>query len=271
MFHFHKTIALIFSLLIALPIVQAQELLVRDYTYKMVSTELSPKEALKKAVRDALVTCVQEHMGTQVMNLTQFEKQEKNKNYQERFNEYTQQVSFGFVRKYKVKDSLTQFDANKLVLETRITLDITLFKPESDNDLGFIASTGKATFRNGEIAKIDYSVKIPSYVYLFDLNYKNQYCLIYETQGSVEAGKQFQFPEPGMIFELAMTKEDENDFEFGSFVMVASEKPVNFGVKAAISNNWNFDCLDFEKFFKTCSAIKKDHSIVYIPYCIMEK
>lgn len=265
------TIALILSLLIASPVAQAQEFLVRDYAYKMVSTDLSPKEALRKAVREALVACVQEHMGTQVMNLTQFEKQEKNQQYQERFNEYTQQVSFGFVRKYKVKDSLTQFDAGKLVLETRITLDITLFKPDSENDLGFSATTGKATFMNGEAAKIDYSVKIPSFIYLFDLNYKNQYCLIYETPQPVEAGKKYLFPEPGMIFELAMTKEDENDYEFGSFVMVASEKPVNFGVKAAISNNWNFDCLDFEKFFKTCSAIKKDHSIIYLPYSIMEK
>ena len=74
--------------------------------------------------------------------------------------------------------------------------------------------------------------------------------------------------EKGMSFELSMAKEDKNDFEFGSFVVIASVKPVNFGVLAADANHSNCNYMDFNKFFSVISGIKKDFSIMYLPYCI---
>ena len=67
---------------------------------------------------------------------------------------------------------------------------------------------------------------------------------------------------------MAMTKEDKKDFEFGSFLMIASAKPLNFGVTAIIDNHNECTYIDFNKFFSIISAIKKDHSIIYLPYCI---
>lgn len=249
----------------------AQEVTIRDYSYRLVTTDLSARQAIQRATREALVACVQENLGTRVMNLTVLEKQEKNRQYQEKFNEYSRQVSYGFIRNYRIRDTLSHFDPSTLTLETRITLDITLFNPESDNDLGLMVTTGKTSFITGESARIEYSLKKPAYIYIFDLNYRNEYCLIYESRTPVVENTPLVFPEPGMVFELAMSKEDHNDFEFGSFLMVASVKPVNLGVKAAIQNNWKFDCLDFNAFFGIISAIKKDHSISYLPYCIENK
>lgn len=249
---------------------QAQEFVVKNYHYRFISTELSPKAAIQQATREALTACVQENLGTQVMNLTRMEKQEDNRRYTEKFNEYTQQISNGFIRRFKITDTVSVFNQESLSLETRITLDITLYKPEGDNELGLSATTGKATFANGEAAEITYSVKVPAYIYLFDLNYQNEYCLIYESKEPVRANETMTFPKAGMIFELAMTKEEKTEYEFGSFLTVASEKPINFGVRAGVDNNWKFDCLAFDRFFKVISGIKKDYSITYLPYCIEE-
>lgn len=253
------------------PVATAQETTIRDYSYRLFTTDLSPRQAIQRATREALVACVQEKLGTRVMNLTVLEKQEKDRKYQEKFNEYCQQVSYGFIRNYRIKDTISQYEPSTLTLETRITLDITLYNPESDNDLGLMVTTGKTSFRNGEPATIRYSMKKSAYIYIFDLNYRNEYCLIHESPAPVQENTPLVFPEPGMVFELEMVKEDENDFEFGSFLMVASQKPVNFGVKAATKNNWRLECLDFNTFFSITSAIKKDHSISYLPYSIENK
>lgn len=265
------TLAMGWLMVIAVPEANAQEMTVRDYSYRLITTDLSPRQAIQRATREALVACVQENLGTRVMNLTVLEKQEKDRNYQEKFNEYSQQVSYGFIRNYRIKDTISQFEPSTLTLETRITMDITLYNPESDNDLGLMVTTGKTSFGNGEPATIRYSLKKNAYIYIFDLNYRNEYCLIHESPEAVQENIPLVFPEPGMVFELEMVKEDDNDFEFGSFLMVASLKPVNFGVKAATKNNWKFQCLDFNTFFGIISGIKKDHSISYLPYCIENK
>ena len=67
---------------------------------------------------------------------------------------------------------------------------------------------------------------------------------------------------------LAETKEDKSDFEFGSFVIIAAAKPINFGVPAADVNQSNCTYLDFNKFFSIISGIRKEFSIMYLPYCI---
>ncbi|MEI7727162.1 MAG: hypothetical protein WCK09_18780, partial [Bacteroidota bacterium] len=106
-----------------------------------MSTELSAKEAIGQARKEALAACVQENLGTQVMNLTRLEKQENDKKYLEKFNDFTQQISNGYVRRYVMKDTSSVYDPKTLSLETRITLDITLYKPENDNSLGLFASS----------------------------------------------------------------------------------------------------------------------------------
>jgi hypothetical protein len=258
-------------LIFILPLISsAQEFVVKNYKYRLVSTELSPKAAIQQAKSEALTACVQENLGLQVMNLTRMQKQDDNQRYTEKFNEYTQQISNGFIRRFKIIDTVSTFNQETLSLETRITLDITLYKPEGENELGLTATTGKANFKTGETAEINYSVKESAYIYLFDLNYWNEYCLIYESKEPLKANVTTTFPTAGMIYELAMTKEEKNDYEFGSFVMVAAEKPMNFAVRAGVDNNWKFDCLAFDRFFQVISAVKKHYSISYLPYCIEE-
>lgn len=258
------TIIIIFLTIFAL----GQEFVVKNYKYRLVSTELSPKEAIQQARIEALTACVQENLGAQVMNLTRLEKQENDKQYMEKFNDFTQQISNGYVRSFKIKDTTSTYDPNTLSLETRITLDVTLYKPENNNEVGLFASSDKTTYRNEESALISYSLKEPAYFYLFDLNYRNEYCLIYETRDPVPANQQMTFPDQRMIFKLTMAKGDKNVFEFGSFAVIASIKPVNFGVPAGVDNNWNCTFISFDRFFKVISGIKKDYSITYLPYCI---
>jgi len=246
----------------------AQEVVVKNYHYRLVTTELSPKQAIRQALKEALAACVQENLGTQVMNLTRLEKQENDSKYMEKFNDFTQLISNGYVRRFVVKDTVSGYDQKTLSLETRITLDITLYKPESDNPVGLYVSTDKTTYKNENKARVTYSVKKPSYVYLFDLNFRNEFCLLYETTGTMPANKTMMFPENENAFSLAMTREDKSDFEFGSFVVLATGKPVNFGVPSVVENNWNCTYLDFARFFSILSGIKSDYSIMYLPYCI---
>ena len=76
------------------------------------------------------------------------------------------------------------------------------------------------------------------------------------------------FPENQMLFNLTMAKEDKSEFEFGSFVIIAAVKPVNFGIPSVVDNHFTCTYLDFAKFFSIISTIKKDYSIIYLPYCI---
>ncbi|MEI6435025.1 MAG: hypothetical protein WCP32_09290 [Bacteroidota bacterium] len=258
------TFIIVFSTFFAI----GQEFVVKNYKYRLVSTELSPKEAIQQARKEALTACVQENLGAQVMNLTRLEKQENNLQYMEKFNDFTQQISNGYVRRFKIKDTISTYDPNTLSLETRITMDVTLYKPENDNEVGLFASTDKSTYRNEESAAISYSLKKPAYFYLFDLNYLNQYCLVYETREPMPADQPITFPDQKMIFQLTMAKGDENAYEFGSFVVIAAVKPVNFGVPAGVDNNWKCSYIEFDRFFQVISEIKKDYSIAYLPYCI---
>ena len=246
----------------------AQEIIVKDYQYRLVSTELSPKQAIQQARKEALATCVQEKLGTQVMNLTRLEKQEGDKKYQEKFNDFTQQISTGYVRRYVMKDTSSVYDQKTLSLETRIILDITLYKPENDNSLGLFASSDKSTYKNDESAMVTFSIKNPAFFYLLDLTFNNEFCLLHESKEPVPENKTVIFPEKRMSFSLSMAKEDKSDFEFGSFVIIASVKPINFGIPAADVNHSNCTYLDFNKFFSIISGIKKDYSIMYLPYCI---
>jgi hypothetical protein len=251
---------------------RGQEFVVKDYKYRLVSVELSPRQAIEQAKKEALAACAQEQLGVQIFNLVQLQKQESDLKYKEKFTEFTQQFSLGFIRKYKTKDTSSSFDPVSLAMETTVTMDITLYKPENDDDLGLSADLEKSVFIDGEAAIVSYSLKKQGYIYLFDLNFKNQYCLIYETHEAVIPDKEMTFPSSSSIFELAMTKEEtEGNTEFGSFVLVASEKPYNFGIKAAIENQWQIDCLDFDRFFKVLKNRKNDHSIFYLPYCIENK
>jgi hypothetical protein len=252
-------------------ICMAQEITIKNYSYRFVSTELSPKQAIQKAKKEALAACVQENLGVGVMNLTQFVKQQSDRDYSEKFSEFTQQISLGFIRKYRTKSTSSRFDEEKLALETTVVLDITIYKPKESDDLGLSATTGQSTFIDGDAATISYSVKEPSYIYIFDLNHRNQYCLIHETESKITENQKYIFPESSMPIELAMTKEAPDEFEFGSFVIMACGKPVNFQIKPAIKNQWKFECLDFDKFFGKINGIKSDHSIVYLPYCIETK
>ncbi len=246
----------------------AQEIVIRDYHYRLITTELSPRQAIQQARKEALAACVQENLGTQVMNLTRLEKQENEKKYSEKFNDFTQQISNGYVKRYVMKDTSSVYDNRTLSLETRITLDITLYKPENDNSLGLAASCNKSSYKNEEPAEITLSVKNSAFFYLLDLTYNNEFCLLHESKIPVPENYTLIFPEKGMSFELSMAKEDKNDFEFGSFVVIASVKPVNFGVLAADANHSNCNYIDFNKFFSVISGIKKDFSIMYLPYCI---
>jgi hypothetical protein len=245
-----------------------QEMVVKNYRYRLVSTELSPKQAIQQSIREALAACVQENLGTQVMNLTRLEKQENDRKFMEKFNDFTQLISNGYVRRFVVKDTVSAYDQKTLSLETRITMDITLYKPESDNPAGLYVSTDKTTYKNDNQARLTYSLKQASYVYLFDLNFRNEFCLLYETKDRVAENKTMVFPESRMSFTLAMTKEDKSDYEFGSFVVLATEKPINFGVPSVVENNWTCTYVDFTRFFSIISGIKKDYSIMYLPYCI---
>ena len=246
----------------------AQEMVIKDYHYRLVSTELSAKEAIGQARKEALAACVQENLGTQVMNLTRLEKQENDKKYLEKFNDFTQQISNGYVRRYVMKDTSSVYDPKTLSLETRITLDITLYKPENDNSLGLFASSDKSTYKNDESAMVTFSVKNPAFFYLLDLTFINEFCLLHESKEPVPENKTVIFPEKRMSYSLSMSKEDKSDFEFGSFVIIASAKPINFGIPAADVNHSNCTYLDFNKFFSVISGIRKDFTIMYLPYCI---
>ena len=246
----------------------AQEIVIKDYHYRLVSTELSAKQAIQQARKEALVACVQENLGTEVMNLTRLEKQENDKKYNEKFNDFTQQISNGYVRGYVMKDTNSVYDSKTLSIETKITLDITLYKPENDNSVGLFVSSDKSTYKNEESAKVTYSVKKPTFFYLLDLTFNNEFCLLHESKEPVPENKTVIFPEKRMSFSLSMAKEDKSDFEFGSFVIIASVKPINFGIPAADVNHSNCTYLDFNKFFSIISGIKKDYSIMYLPYCI---
>lgn len=246
----------------------AQEIVVKDYHYRLVSTELSAKQAIQQARKEALAACVQENLGIQVMNLTRLEKQENDKKYLEKFNDFTQQISNGYVKRYVMKDTSSTYDPKTLSLETRITLDITLYKPENDNTVGLYSSSDKTTYKNEGSAQITYSVKQSAYLYIFDLTFQNEFCLLHETKEPVPENKTIVFPEKRMLFELTMAKEDKSDFEFGSFVIVAAVKPINFGILAATDNKSNCTYMDFNKFFSIISGIRKDYSIMYLPYCI---
>ena len=246
----------------------AQEMLIRDYRFRLVSTELSPKQAIQQAIKEALARCVQENLGTQVMNMSRLEKQEHDTKYTEKFNDFTQQISNGYVKRYLMKDTSSVYNDKTLTLETRITLDISLYKPENDNLVGLFASSDKSAYKSGESAQVSFSVKNPAFFYLLDLTFNNEFCLIHESKEVIPGNTPTIFPEKRMSFELSMAKEDNSDFEFGSFVIIASVKPVNFGVPAADVNNSNCIFLDFNKFFSIISGIRKDYSIVYLPYCI---
>jgi hypothetical protein len=246
----------------------SQEVVVKNYKYRLVTTELSPKQAIQQARREALAACVQENLGTQVMNFTRLEKQQHDRKYMEKFNDFTQLVSNGYVRRFVVKDTVSTYDEKTLSLETRITLDITLYKPESDNPLGLYVATDKTTYNSGNKAMLTYSLEKTGYVYLFDLNYRNEFCLLYETKNPVPDNSTMVFPEENMRFTLTMAKEDKNDYEFGSFLVLATVKPVNFGVPAVVDNDYTCSYLDFTGFFSIISGIKKDYSIMYLPYSI---
>jgi hypothetical protein len=254
-------------LALTLTVAGAQELLVKDYTYRLVSTDLSPRQAIRQALREALTACVQENLGTSVMNLTRLEKQEDDLAYRDRFTDFTQQISAGYVKRYRITDTVSVYHPEQLALETRIVLDITLQKPDRNNEIGLDAASGKAFYRKGEAATVNWSVKRGAWCYLFDLNFRNEFCLIFETKAELEPNTTFHFP-GDRKFELAMTKEDANTFEFGSFVVLASEKPLNFGVPAAVDNGFQCSYLTFDRFFTVFSGIRKDHSIIYLPYCI---
>ena len=246
----------------------SQEIVIKDFHYRLVSTELSPKQAIQQARKEALTACVQENLGTEVMNLTRLEKQEKDKKYSEKFNDFTQQISNGYVRRYVMKDTSSVYDNKTLSLETSVTMDITLYKPENDNSVGLYASSDKSTYKNEESAQITYSVKSPAFFYLLDLTFNNEFCLLHESKEPVADNKDVVFPKKNMSFELSMAKEDKSDFEFGSFVIIASVRPINFGVPAADINHSNCSYLKFDKFFSVISGVKKDCSIKYLPYCI---
>ena len=234
----------------------------------MISTELSPKQAIQQAKKEALAACVQEKLGTQVMNMARLEKQEKDKKYTEKFNEFTQLISTGYVRRYEMKDTSSFYDERTLSLETRVVLDITLYKPENDNPMGLFVSSVKSEYKNEEPAKITYFVKKSSYYYLLDLTSNNEFCLLHESKEPIAENTPLIFPGKNMSFELIMAKEEKSDFEFGSFVIIASAKPINLGVPPADENRSICTYLDFNTFFSIISEIRKDYSIMYLPYCI---
>lgn len=243
-----------------------QEILIKDFHHRFVTTELSAKQAIQQAIKEALTACVQENLGTMVLNMARIEKQEKDKKYTQKYNSFTQLISNGYVRRYVVKDTILVHD--ELSLDIRVILDITLYKPKNDDEMGLNVTCDKFEYTNEESAQIAFSVKRPAYIYLLDLTFNNEFCLLHETKEKIPENTTINFPEKKVSFELSMVKEDKSDMEFGSFVVIASEKPINFGISAADISQSNCSYFDFNVFFSIISGIKKDYSLQYLPYCI---
>jgi hypothetical protein len=246
----------------------SQQIEIKGFSYKLVSTELSAKQAIIQATKEALSTCVQEKLGTSIIDLTRLEKRENGAKYEERFNSFSQQISNGYVSSYILTDTNQVFDEKSLTLTTKITLNAVLQIPENDNRTGLWAKANSTFFVDKSTASLNYSVKNAAFIYFFDLNFSNSYCLLYESKTQTDANKIFEFPSKDMTFELEMKKEDPSAVEFGSFVAIASDELLNFGILPATQNRGECQMISFHDFFRVISIKRKTFSILYLPYCI---
>ena len=176
----------------------------------------------------------------------------------------------GFVKSYEITDTV-QICKEYPIIETTIKLNVTLTKPKKQNPLGLYADINKNYFKENEKAEITYSVKVPAYLYFLTLTAKDSILVLYETNNKIPANKVLKFPDPVTNYSIVMVKEIDDDYEFGSFIVFATTKFLNFpAIKKHITGEGyeKLKIFSYQQFHVILTKNSKEYSLQYLPYCI---
>lgn len=240
---------------------------VKNYSIHVMTTDISPKEALRKAVNEALSSCIQQKLGVSVIDLTNFQKTESNNTYKENFNDFMMQFSLGYVAGYEITDTIQNLKSGG-VIETNLLMNIRLRQPQTEDPFGLYASANNSFFKNQDELTLSYSVKKTSYLYVFDMTWQDEVLLLMDSQEKLLANKNYIYPAEISAQKLVMEKEAKNEYEFGCMIVIATKNPVNFGISVLGSGDDSHNVLKVQRFFEQLNAIHGDYSIKYVPYCI---
>ncbi|MCK9616354.1 MAG: DUF4384 domain-containing protein [Lentimicrobiaceae bacterium] len=245
----------------------AQIIEVNNFPFQLLTTDISPNDAIRKTIKEALSACIQQKMGVSVIDLTNFQRTETNSTYKEYFNNFMMQFSLGYVSGYEIIDTIQNLQSGG-VIETTIKMNIRLRQPQSEDPFGLYAKTNASFFHNQDQLFMEYSVKKPGYIYIFDMTWKDEVGLLVESQEKIEQNRKYIFPPETWPFKLVMEKEAKNDFEFGCMIILISRTPLNFGIKPLGSHPGANSFISIREFFEIINVMHGEYSIKYIPYCI---
>jgi hypothetical protein len=265
-----KILFAIFGFLLTINCLISQTITIEKYDYTLSTTGKSREEALKKATSEALSNCLQENIGIDVFGITQSMQYMDNEKFRERFSDFTLLISKGYIKRYEILDTM-QSCQKFPVLETRIALNVTLAIPDMDNSLDIYADVNKTVFKANEKAEITYSVEKSSFVYFFALTSTDSILVLYEPEEKTQARGVLKFPDPATPYSLVMSKEIEDDFEFGCFIVLATKKKLNFPEIKMHNTGERFEKLkvySIEQFHQLISSLDGENSIKYLPYSI---
>jgi hypothetical protein len=136
---------------------------IRSFNYTYFCTDKTPREALKVATKEALVSCLQTKTKTQIQSVTLMSVYESNNQMKDSYYIQLLESTSCMINSYKITDTVVGLSRDG-VLKTRLMMDVVISNSEKSNPKGLTANLDKMEFKHNDKASLSVTVSKPSYV-----------------------------------------------------------------------------------------------------------